>query len=479
MQLPIPHDWDGENWTCIQVQWPDSPLWIAMLAGFLSQPARGRFWDADTGSIKDTQEIGWEIFDRNIPFVDCAGETVIIETPAGIGGGSMMCMEEMIMSLCGYNPKAFEIRDGSLWIRDFCGDWVEIGELASTAEEPPEDPAGDVDPPGGYKACGKVDHLVDQFIALSDAIWDNYDNLITYEWQVRNAVSGAVNLSRPRLYQWLAQMVLLEPLFSKENFNNADSVQKAKCLAVASVLPTSVGTDLETEAVVNALTTSFEGDFGPMSAWHWYAYWDFVRHTFGAKDCRLLLSLGSTNENADCSCPQIPGTGDELIVWFSGDLVADNDGVQGAFMQNSDIDLQGRRQRSHVWFQNGTNRSLRDGRISLAGDKASVVSMTIRQYPDLTTNYLSYPLKEWRTAAPPNPTADWHDLDVQGPSAKTVVRDDNAGYVDHIFTDIVGGVDHVYIGDGRCYSPNPDVSAIWYWEIIEVNGATVVPVGPE
>jgi hypothetical protein len=39
--------------------------WLAILRGYFSTPLRGRFWDERTGSIKDTQAIGEEIFERN------------------------------------------------------------------------------------------------------------------------------------------------------------------------------------------------------------------------------------------------------------------------------------------------------------------------------------------------------------------------------------------------------------------------------
>lgn len=65
-QVPIPDDWDGQTWDCAIVEWPASDDWLAILRGLITWPQRGRFWDAETGSILDAQAVGLEIFNRNI-----------------------------------------------------------------------------------------------------------------------------------------------------------------------------------------------------------------------------------------------------------------------------------------------------------------------------------------------------------------------------------------------------------------------------
>lgn len=69
-QIPIPDDWAGADWTCQIIEWPDSVQWLALLRGFMSTAARGRFWDARTGTITDAQAIGLEIERRN-PVSSC------------------------------------------------------------------------------------------------------------------------------------------------------------------------------------------------------------------------------------------------------------------------------------------------------------------------------------------------------------------------------------------------------------------------
>lgn len=66
-RMPIPWDWDGEDWKCWAIEWPNSPLWNAILEGFVTTPMKGRFWDERTGSVQAAQEIGREIDRRNHP----------------------------------------------------------------------------------------------------------------------------------------------------------------------------------------------------------------------------------------------------------------------------------------------------------------------------------------------------------------------------------------------------------------------------
>lgn len=72
-KTPIPDDWDGEDWCCFVVEWPNSQGWRAILRGALLLPTKGRFWDEDTGIVTDAQEVGREIEDRNCLFIEPGG----------------------------------------------------------------------------------------------------------------------------------------------------------------------------------------------------------------------------------------------------------------------------------------------------------------------------------------------------------------------------------------------------------------------
>jgi len=67
---PIPSDWDGEDWACLIVEWPNSVEWLGILRGLITTPTRGRFWDSQTGTITEAQAIGLEIEERN-PVSSC------------------------------------------------------------------------------------------------------------------------------------------------------------------------------------------------------------------------------------------------------------------------------------------------------------------------------------------------------------------------------------------------------------------------
>lgn len=71
MKYPIPNDWDGVTWCNWSVCWPGSPQWEALLRGFLTLPQRGWTWDERTGSVRDTQLIGRQITDENLPLWGC------------------------------------------------------------------------------------------------------------------------------------------------------------------------------------------------------------------------------------------------------------------------------------------------------------------------------------------------------------------------------------------------------------------------
>ncbi len=71
MKMPIPTDWDGETWANWSVCWPDSSEWNGILQGQLTDPAKGFFWDGQTGSIVTVQETGYEISEDNVPLKGC------------------------------------------------------------------------------------------------------------------------------------------------------------------------------------------------------------------------------------------------------------------------------------------------------------------------------------------------------------------------------------------------------------------------
>ena len=63
-QLPIPDDWtETDGYILLLACVPNSLLWRSIARGQIHNLTRGRTWDAQTGDIKATQAIGWQIYD--------------------------------------------------------------------------------------------------------------------------------------------------------------------------------------------------------------------------------------------------------------------------------------------------------------------------------------------------------------------------------------------------------------------------------
>lgn len=65
MEIPIPDDWDGLQCVRWVVCWPDSSKWRAIFQGLIENPSQGRFWDASTGNIVDTQNLFRPFYEAN------------------------------------------------------------------------------------------------------------------------------------------------------------------------------------------------------------------------------------------------------------------------------------------------------------------------------------------------------------------------------------------------------------------------------
>lgn len=331
MKLPskilIPSDWDGVTWECFEVQWPNSPEWLSILRGLIGMMMYGRVWDERSGIITQVQQIGYQIEDANIPLTTCDGDTVPSDTITEeviryifAGEGE----EDFMGWLCGVNPEAFKIEDGVLSVRNFCGDWVEIGELTPPTDQADPDVWPEEDPPATYYACGKVASLQTAMLALSDAAWDNYNYPDDIEGAMRAAVPQAT-LSRARIYQWIASLISIAATGGeKSDFNNATANALARCQAVEDVAATAEGTGDERGVVVEAMASAYYNTIGLLTKESWFAYWHFCTETIGDEDSRLILSLGAKDSTANCDCPnEIPPD----VTWdYCYDLAADQNG---------------------------------------------------------------------------------------------------------------------------------------------------------
>lgn len=211
MEIPIPNDWNGDDWFCAQVEWPDSPYWIAILQGFLSAATRGRLWDGRSGSILAAQAIGREIWARNVPLIDCEGGGEHGDPPPPeiiyIIQGAIDAHEKdgCEMNCC--------IRwiDGVLSVWD-CGAWVPVEGNGPNGEEgggePDEDWVDDIieseENPFGFSACGKAWAITELIFAVANAVWEQADNLDGWAWIGDIESDTGVNLDNT----WLINAVV-------------------------------------------------------------------------------------------------------------------------------------------------------------------------------------------------------------------------------------------------------------------------------
>jgi hypothetical protein len=413
MKVPIPDDWNGQDWFCVQLQWPDSPQFVGILLGLLSQMTRGRFWDEATGSILGIQDIAQSVFSANFPFVDCAGNGVDPPGPEIIYRTMTAIESECDMgSLCGYNPKAFKIENGLLYVRDFCGEWVAIGALQAPGDLPP-DSIWDDDPPGGgeFSACGKVDAWATAFENLCAAMWEYYDEEGIYEQKLREAVPNAT-LGRTAIYLSLPQMYILSDLIGLSNeINTPDFWQEVRCRAVRGVLATGTTTEAEMEYMSNSVRSLVFDMWESLTA---ELVWGFCRRMgdiIGINDQYNIANLGAINHNADCTCPGVTipqqATDPDAQGWYLGENWADqftkmtetdNTWDQWVATKIAPHDVYG-----HFLKMTGTPGSVvvRMGATAITGGTYPPHDATLwtDSSGDLTTLNLTYPLISRQTEA--------------------------------------------------------------------------------
>jgi hypothetical protein len=171
MRIPIPDDWDGVSWCCYLVEWPESESWKAILNGQVTAPSKGRFWDERTGTITDVQEIGLEIFERNLL------------------GGNMACFDELAASI--------EYLADKLAARECCGGGIVQVTGSGTGGSAPTDPDATTEeddgstPPTGF---------------------DTYSEYLEYKCAVATWILDfwAKDVSNAALVNWVAGLTLPE-----------------------------------------------------------------------------------------------------------------------------------------------------------------------------------------------------------------------------------------------------------------------------
>lgn len=305
-QIPIPTDWDGVSWRCIQIEWPDSDQYIGILHGLLSYPMRGRLYDANTGSILDAQAIGQLIWNRNTPLTDCAGDIIHNgSTPesatSGAGGSQCEEYEEWLMP-CIDISNLLKIEGGVLYARDSCCEWIAVGNL-TTQTAPIPDPYYDPESPATYYPCGRAAAVVDLMYAVAHACWDAIGtNPLTWVGQVKAAAPG-YHLSDTAIMTAIAYGVAANVLWSEGEVFSAAMQQRAKCqlegLFSADGLALSLDDFKGLKSAIKAMWSA-EASAKLAIGVFFVAALDALGHT----DVSNASVLGATDSAADCTCPE-------------------------------------------------------------------------------------------------------------------------------------------------------------------------------
>jgi len=326
MKVPIPSDWDGETWECIQLQWPNSPEWLTILAGLLTQATRGRLWEETTGTITDAQAIGWAIHDRNYPLEPCLTASIANPPAGGIAEGGFGSSddesedEEMPVSY-------IKIVDGKLRVfygGPCCYEDLAISALIAGEGTPDtEDPVNpDNDPTFVYSACGKATGVVNAVYLTIEATFDAV--VLPLPWQVIPYIEDAVgyDLDNVWLYPLIANAgALLLTSLSFEDVASEIAKQNAIC-AVADLfeddnagVPTSDLFEDIKDAIKNAV-----GVLSPM-----YQMVDQAVNAIGRADMDTIARRSAGDVDAVCECAGgtldlFPGFGQGLAWYHIWDL---------------------------------------------------------------------------------------------------------------------------------------------------------------
>jgi len=329
MEIPVPSDWDNQTWACFEIQWPDSPEWIAILAGLITSVQRGPFWRARNKiEVEQAKLLGRNVVSRNLPFVNCrtcpdengstGGPSVAIGATGG-GGPCGDCCEEVCQVGC---ITSLEIIDGILYAYYGPCCRIEIGPVGS-GEPLPDDPYNDnpdLPPVTEFSACGKATALVDTISAVVDAVWDARNDL---PWTMLGNVKDRfpqISFSDIWLVNALAQALLVDALFGVDDIFDPEALQAVKCRLVNLFGDDADGLQSGDFSTIKGY---FMGEFDLLIG----NLYGMCINAIGEGDINDIVKLGATDIRDDCDCPP-GGTGDVAgVTWAGGVSVTREDGT--------------------------------------------------------------------------------------------------------------------------------------------------------
>lgn len=156
--MPIPNDWveETDGYTLWMLCSPNSTQWRALVRGQIYELTRGRNWDINTGNIKDTQEIAWEVFNsmaqcddliktQRMLIAHINGQPVDLDSalPTGVYDPAGRSFHDHLRGITPPNPTGDTIMEslqklaesnGSITIADAIADLDSGGELGDIAD---------------------------------------------------------------------------------------------------------------------------------------------------------------------------------------------------------------------------------------------------------------------------------------------------------------------------------------------------------
>jgi len=408
MKLPIPDDWNGEDWFCTEVRWPDSPQFVGLLVGFLSAMTRGRYWDETTGSIKDIQAIALDVFDANFPFVPCCDDETTGASEPETNESAESALIGAICMECSIPYGTLRWNDGVLEYR-YCGEWYAVGgESGDPDWGDPGDP--DVgDPPAAWvdaTACSKatvwcdvVNSIVETLLeqALDDV--NPFDGLRTVKALYPDVVFGDLQLFSA--YMSAAKIAVA---FLTDDTTAPDVKQRILCQVSAVMSDGNQGmTSDEYEAARAAIWGVVQSEF----SWTDYAIldvemrniWTKAAWSIGPNDSMKLTTMAQPTGLEDCTCPPEAGGYDADIV-FTG---AYSNGAGTGVVEDVTVVEDGKAAVITLAASNGDWRDLADIKLTLANAEG-VENLVIRMSPE---SGLECPTEEWQTFAPVTNPTQW------------------------------------------------------------------------
>ncbi len=466
MKVPIPNDWDGESWECVQILWPNSPQFWGLLNGLLTLMTRGRYWEENTGSIIDMQAIAWEIFNANYPYTNCNDEPIPPVTPGDtvcFGGGA----EDDEENLMGSFITNITCEDGVMYLHyGPCCKIAMTCDFSTIQQPPPEDTNPDPEDPTTW-ACNKSSGMA---ITFYDVIVEVVDAISPFV-SVYDMFTPCYNVIKRYGAVWAnAQQICAAYIADKSAIDvmaaDPETPEKIACIWSPLLLATdNLNTD-EFWSMQTSFTVKFsaaENNFlVPMViaiAYSNFAWWARLFH----------------DSLANCDCPQ---EGYEASpVWFSGEYVGPSGGdftPHGPFVSES-----GRRWNARFQCSGGGDKSFTDLEPVLLGGQVGDV-IRIRVYPTPGEgDWARVPANVSGLTVSEIVESQYGDHDIDSsPSGQT--RFNGVGYVEwEQNIDENNSPQNLDI-KGWKYPIATTETMNWRWtmEIVAVNGVEFTPLGP-